>query len=438
MFKPIVVNIGTHTGRKNEILAGNHTWIGARRDVRWEEFTDNGVKQFHKQPWELILASFVDVDEAQARKIVLADNRTGDKSTYDDALLADIFAQMKTDGSSLAGTGYKPEEVEDLLANATKVAESALAATEAMLADEEEREAEEEYAGSFEGAPLGEEGELAGEEPVQEPYRDAGVEKESDELKGVFQLKEIDISTFDGIGEMGIPRLRTDRLASLNDFPYEKLETWAGSATIPRGDDPETWWWYNWATGKTNHIKDLSHVIIGFYSHDPYFENWWWYTERYVTKVLNSGIKILSTPDWSMGGDIKLVERLWQLYRSRCLGRYFQEVGLKVIPNVSWADGEEEFLRKYVLATLPVKLPLICIQMQTITKETMDNPDEYIRYMDIIFETLLPEAAILYASKRGQELLTKVNTQSAKIVVLETAHNILDASGVRKSKKATI
>lgn len=93
-YKPIVVNRGTHTGRPNEILAGNHTAKAAR-----------------KLGWDDIAVTWLDVDEATAAKIVIVDNRTSDLAGYDTALLADIL----TDLPDLEGTGYDQEQLDDLL-----------------------------------------------------------------------------------------------------------------------------------------------------------------------------------------------------------------------------------------------------------------------------------------------------------------------------------
>ncbi|MDJ0383233.1 ParB N-terminal domain-containing protein [Streptomyces sp. G-G2] len=93
-YKPIVVNRGTHTGRSNEILAGNHTAKAARR-----------------LGWDHIAVTWLDVDEATAAKIVIVDNRTSDLAGYDTALLADIL----TDLPDLEGTGYDQEQLDDLL-----------------------------------------------------------------------------------------------------------------------------------------------------------------------------------------------------------------------------------------------------------------------------------------------------------------------------------
>jgi ParB-like chromosome segregation protein Spo0J len=94
-FKPIVVNTGTHTGRPLEVLAGNHT-LKAARDLAWDT----------------ISAVTVDVDDDQAARIVLADNRTGDLGTYDDRLLAELLTELPT----LEGTGYDPGDLDAIVA----------------------------------------------------------------------------------------------------------------------------------------------------------------------------------------------------------------------------------------------------------------------------------------------------------------------------------
>src|SRR5690625_1802676 len=52
-------------------LAGNHTLAAA-----------------HQLGWTQVAATFVDVDDTAARKILLADNNTSDEATYDEDLLA--------------------------------------------------------------------------------------------------------------------------------------------------------------------------------------------------------------------------------------------------------------------------------------------------------------------------------------------------------------
>lgn len=89
-YKPIVVN-----RRDNSILAGNHTWRAAR-SLGWSE----------------IAVSWVDVDEHEARKIVLADNRTSDASAYDDGKLLELLSSLPT----LDGTGFTQIDIDQLQA----------------------------------------------------------------------------------------------------------------------------------------------------------------------------------------------------------------------------------------------------------------------------------------------------------------------------------
>ncbi|MDX2849340.1 ParB N-terminal domain-containing protein [Streptomyces sp. PA03-3a] len=93
-YKAIVVNRGTHTSRPNEILAGNHTWTAAKQ-----------------LGWEQIAATWVDVSDEDAARIVVVDNRTSDLAGYDSELLADILEELP----DLDGTGYDQTALDKLL-----------------------------------------------------------------------------------------------------------------------------------------------------------------------------------------------------------------------------------------------------------------------------------------------------------------------------------
>lgn len=98
-FRPLVVNRGTHTGRPMEVLAGNHTLQAAR------QLTEDGTPGYDQ-----IDCYVVDVDEDAATRIVLADNRTADLGSYDDAVLLDLLDGLE----DTEGTGYATEDVEML------------------------------------------------------------------------------------------------------------------------------------------------------------------------------------------------------------------------------------------------------------------------------------------------------------------------------------
>lgn len=115
-FRPLVVNAGTHTGRPNEVLAGNHTLLAAF-DL---EGTDHAFTELD--------CYVIDVDEDEATRIVLADNRTSDLGSYDDEVLAELLDSLDDD---LSGTGYDDDDLADLMAELEEHEELAAPATPA-------------------------------------------------------------------------------------------------------------------------------------------------------------------------------------------------------------------------------------------------------------------------------------------------------------------
>ena len=93
-YRPIVVNLGRHTGRPLEVLAGNHTLAAAR-----------------SLGWDRIAATTVDVDDHQAARIVAADNRTADLGGYDDTALLALLQEL----DDLDGTGYDDDDLAAML-----------------------------------------------------------------------------------------------------------------------------------------------------------------------------------------------------------------------------------------------------------------------------------------------------------------------------------
>lgn len=118
-YRAVVINKGTHTGRKNEVLAGNHT-----------------VKAARELGWKSIAANLVDFDEDQAMRVVLIDNALSDKATYDIPELTDILQNL----DDLEGTGYTEEDLDKLLNGLEDGEES----------DPKDSETEEAYHGRYE------------------------------------------------------------------------------------------------------------------------------------------------------------------------------------------------------------------------------------------------------------------------------------------------
>lgn len=100
-YKPITVNLGTATGRPNEVLAGNHTLM-AIRDL---------AETYPEDPrWAGVLVHWINVDDDRCNRIVAADNQTAQLGGFDaEELLALI------DGiEDIASMGFTDTDIADL------------------------------------------------------------------------------------------------------------------------------------------------------------------------------------------------------------------------------------------------------------------------------------------------------------------------------------
>ena len=79
------------------ILAGNHRFKAALQE---------GLQE--------LPVIWVEVDDAKARKILIADNRTSDLGTYDNDLLAELLGDLAAT-EQLTGTGYDQIDLDVLL-----------------------------------------------------------------------------------------------------------------------------------------------------------------------------------------------------------------------------------------------------------------------------------------------------------------------------------
>jgi DNA modification methylase len=90
----------------SRVIAGAHRLLAAR---------ESGASE--------VPVIWADVDDATARRVMLADNRTSDLATYDQAALAAALAAAACDPEAgLAGSGWSDRDLSDLLDRAAKPA----------------------------------------------------------------------------------------------------------------------------------------------------------------------------------------------------------------------------------------------------------------------------------------------------------------------------
>lgn len=304
-FKPIVVNIGGKTGRANEILAGNHTFLAAR-----------------KLGWRTILCSWVDLSEDDARKVVLADNAAGDNSTYDEALLTELLQEQKEAVGTLIGTAFSDSVLDSLVRKVSN----------------------------------------------DDPNADVDkIEDASDYLGGLADLVDRPIFPSDLPYEM--PALDPDMC--LDQLP-ENIDVWAGhEIDLPRQEaDPDMWWLTQWHAGCRG--VNWRQSIPYFYAPDEHFEAVYLHPAQNTKKILNLGCKAAIMPNYSIIHDEPSATWIWAMYRSFYMARYFQEAGIRVIPDIH--PGPTEEILNLNLPSIPEGVGVVATQIQNANKD-----DSYIR-----------------------------------------------------------
>lgn len=109
--------------------------------------------------------------------------------------------------------------------------------------------------------------------------------------------------------EMGMPMIK-----DISEFPQELIG-------------------FNYARTTSNFRKG-----VHFYLDDYQFERVWNHPERYAEMLRK--FDFVFTPDFSLYMDMPKPLQIYNVYRNRLLGAYWQEQGINVIPTLSWSDED--------------------------------------------------------------------------------------------------
>ncbi len=75
---------------------------------------------------------------------------------------------------------------------------------------------------------------------------------------------------------------------------------------------------------------------LHFYAEDSNFDCVWQTPNKYIN-LLKSFNGVI-TPDFSMYGDLPRAYQIWNCFRNRALACWWQRLGIKIVPSVSWVD----------------------------------------------------------------------------------------------------
>jgi hypothetical protein len=319
--------------------------------------------------------------EAQKRALVIADNRLAENAAWDDAVLLDELRALHDGGHDISLTGFNTDDVLKALAEQD----------EASVID------------------LGPE----------------SLEGESDELPGAAALKSD--MRFDGDDRYwDIPNLRADMLGSIPD----PIRTWAGPDVSV--DDGATSWFYQWGSDSTRGL-DFARTMLGFYVDDVRFERFLHEPAKYVTKLLNAGIKAAVQPNFSMPSGWPLILNHMQLYKARWIARYMQEAGIMLIPDMNFLDIES-VRDGWVFAGLPREVPALSIQIQATSRWRQPEIDDWKACMDLFLARCKPKQLLVYGGPLAKKIAEEVVPPDVTLIFVPNRSEVRRPVADAKSK----
>lgn len=318
--------------------------------------------------WTHVAANVIDEDNATAMQFAIADNRTAELAEWDDEVLASLLDTM--DEEQRKALAFNKQDMDELLAR-----------LEPEGMDEEEKT----------------------------------LDDIADELPGAAALKS-DLR-FESPLIYEIPELIVDMCAEMPEGP---IATWCGPHRSNLRD-AKTWLW-PWQSTSLVAMPPMSSVIPCFYVDDYRFEGLWSETDRWATRLINAGVRTVIAPNYSLLGVQPLASHIWNIYRSRWVARYLQEVGIKVIPDVqSWPRD-----REFALETLPKGLPVVACECHAGVK----NEDDFKSRVDdlkLYDEVVQPQSWLIYGGPIASKIVERAGL-SDKCVLVKSRNEAMSAS----------
>lgn len=193
----------------------------------------------------------------------------------------------------------------------------------------------------------------------------------------------------DDDGWYGDERERTNKAYNMDLIDYDNLSDDFWQMPIIKNDNfiPSELIGFNYA--KTSERKDVG---IHFYVDDYQFERVWHDPEKYLDILID--YDCILSPDFSLYMDMTMPIKIWNVYRSRQIGAYYQSKGIKVIPTISWAEPETyEFCFRGIPEGSVVSISTIGVKR---------DPDALKIWTDgvtAMIERIKPSAILIYGGK---------------------------------------
>jgi Domain of unknown function (DUF4417) len=189
-----------------------------------------------------------------------------------------------------------------------------------------------------------------------------------------------------------IPPLREDMLATT--IP---CETWSGERPIVSASTKL----FVYRTADFSAL-DVSGGVLAFFTDDFRFSCIWRNTQKYAQRFLEEGWAAVAEPDFSLWTDSSREQQVESVFRTRMVGRIFQNESLKVIPTLSWSD-EQSF--KFAFCGIPRGAHVVAVECRTASHSEADRA-RFLAGLNAGVRQIRPLNVIIYAGTSHSTWLT--------------------------------
>ena len=144
------------------------------------------------------------------------------------------------------------------------------------------------------------------------------------------------------------------------------------------------------AFSKSISCKDYDQWVH-FYEDDYLFERIWRNPHKYLQILMKYKGVIL--PDFSLYRDMPLSMQIWNIYRSRAIGNWFQKNGIKVIPNIRFGDR-----RTFRICCDGIEKHCVIAIGSHGNIKNIEDRSIFLKGLDVIICILEPSVVVVYGS----------------------------------------
>ena len=122
-----------------------------------------------------------------------------------------------------------------------------------------------------------------------------------------------------------------------------------------------------------NHAKPIGGVL-GFFTEDNVIERVYKRIEHHAQKLVDEKWWGIVEPDFSTYYEWPFAQRLWSVYKSRYLSRYWQQLDIPIIPLIRRTNDPDKD-RPWLYDTLPPEMNIAAMQLRMGGVKQRDNPE---------------------------------------------------------------